>query len=122
MTEAVNPMSNIDRQRVTAVRTLQLMGYVFCDGVWVVGPAARPSTAEADASLMRSAISWKRNSTASSQNTISRARHLAGQVEEREMQRRWDMLIFLATLALIAAVLYASNPWLGMFELPMAGR
>jgi hypothetical protein len=41
-------MSNIDRQRVTAVRTLQMMGYVFRDGGWVLPPTVGASTAEAD--------------------------------------------------------------------------
>jgi hypothetical protein len=35
------------------------------------------------------------------------------------MQRTWDVLIFVAMLALIAAVLYASDPWVG-FEMPTA--
>jgi hypothetical protein len=36
------------------------------------------------------------------------------------MKRVSDVLILLATLALIAAVPYASNPWPEMFELPVA--
>jgi hypothetical protein len=40
-------MSDIDRQRVTAVRTLQMMGYLFRDGDWVA-PAANGNTSEAD--------------------------------------------------------------------------
>jgi hypothetical protein len=41
-------MSDIDRQRVTAVRILQEIGYLFRDGDWVRGPVASPSTAETD--------------------------------------------------------------------------
>ena len=40
-------MSNIDRQRIAAVRLLEAMGYVFRDHEWT-GPAI-PSTFEADA-------------------------------------------------------------------------
>jgi hypothetical protein len=41
-------MSDIDRQRVTAVRTLQEMGYLFRDGDWVRGQTSDPVTVEAD--------------------------------------------------------------------------
>jgi hypothetical protein len=44
-------MSNIDRQRIAAVRTLEAMGCVFRGGEWMAPPMGwpRPATAEADA-------------------------------------------------------------------------
>jgi hypothetical protein len=41
-------MSEIDRQRVTAVRTLQELGYLFRNGGWVPPTTVGASTAEAD--------------------------------------------------------------------------
>ena len=40
-------MSNIDKQRIAAVRTLEAIGYVFHDHDWI-GPTI-PATLEADA-------------------------------------------------------------------------
>jgi hypothetical protein len=44
-------MSNIDKQRIAAVRKLEAMGYVFGDGEWTAPPMGwpMPATAEADA-------------------------------------------------------------------------
>ena len=47
-------MSTIDKQRISAVRTLEAMGYVFRDHEWT-GPAI-PSTFEADAMHARLAL------------------------------------------------------------------
>ena len=42
-------MSNIDKQRISAVRTLEAMGYVFRDE-WIAPPClTTPAMAEADA-------------------------------------------------------------------------
>jgi hypothetical protein len=41
-------MREIDVQRITAVRTLRMMGYVFCEGEWVMSPTANAITAGAD--------------------------------------------------------------------------
>lgn len=43
-------MSNIDKQRIAAVKTMEALGYTFAGGEWVAPPNATPSLiAEADA-------------------------------------------------------------------------
>jgi hypothetical protein len=42
-------MSNIDKQRIAAVRTLEAMGYVFRDEWIAPAGVATPATTEADA-------------------------------------------------------------------------
>jgi hypothetical protein len=82
-------MSNIDKQRIAAVRTLEDMGYVFRDQ-WIA-PAGLPTPATAEADAMHVML-------------VLRADALEGCTESSEEARE---------LAMIAEVLgaYESRRW-----------
>jgi len=70
-------MSNIDRQRISAVRLLESMGYVFRDGEWMAPPIGWPSPRSAEADAMHVMLVLRADALADCTENSEEARELA---------------------------------------------
>jgi hypothetical protein len=83
-------MSNIDKQRIAAVRTLEAMGYVFRDE-WVAPPMGWPSPAAAEADAMHVLLVLRADALEGCTENSEEARELAMIADALEAYeaRRW---------------------------------
>jgi len=82
-------MSNIDKQRITAVQTLEAMGYVFRDK-WIA-PAALKAPAISEADIMHAVLVLRADALEDCTENSEEARELAMIAEALEgyESRRW---------------------------------